>query len=446
MQPGKALTVGLIGTSALFAMGLVRFGGAPDVGMIRPLQAEPPLSFDVHTLGTGQTLGQLMEAASLTINEQQELLMAFREQASPRRMRTGTEVTFQRNTRDGSLRAVDVALSPDETVHLTRQSLGWQSETVQTPVWVDTVYVAGEIKDVLWNAVTGNPGLASMTPGDRALLIHKLDQVFQWQVDFSRQIQEGDFFRFAFERQVRPDGSMRDGVLLSAELINQGASYRAIWFDPDGDGQGSYFDAEGKSVRRAFLLKPLSYSRISSRFTMSRFHPILKTWRAHTGVDYAAASGTPVMATADGVVVHRGRRGNYGNAVEIQHPNGFLSRYAHLSAFPPGLKVGDRVHQEDIIGYVGMTGLATAPHLHYELRRRGSAIDPLSVDLPQGNPVPDEEREVWDAHLAVSLALLERLPTQPAPTIASMTTDDLDESGRIRPEESPAVAGGSAPR
>ena len=440
MQLGKYLTLGIAAILGLAGLGLVRAGDAVDTGMVKPLYATPPLNLDIRTLGGGETLGQLLESAQLSHNEQQELLMAFREQASPRRMRVGTEVTIQRHAGSGALRGLEVGLSPDETVRLTKRALGWSSETVRTPVWVDTVFVAGEIKDVLWNAVAGNPTLGEMTPGDRALLIHKLDQVFQWQVDFSRQIQEGDFFRFSVERQVRPDGSMREATILSAELVNQGMPLHAIWFDPSGDGQGSYYDLEGQSVRRAFLLKPLSYSRISSRFTNSRFHPIRKTWRAHRGVDYAAARGTPVMATADGVVVKRGRSGSYGNLVEIQHANGFTTRYAHLNGFAPGVKLGDRVRQEDIIGFVGMTGLATGPHLHYELRRRGTALDPLSVDLPQGDPVPSEAEEQWGVHLQASLALLERLPSEPAATVASLTAGDLDETGRAvetMPTQSP---------
>ncbi len=431
MQLGKQLTTVVVATVGLVGLGLVAASGPPpDSGMVQPLYATPPLHLDIRTLGGGETLGQLLEAANLSAAEQQEVLMAFREQASPRRMRAGTEVTFQRHVGTRDLRAVEVGLSPDETVRLHRRALGWTSQTVQTPVWVDTMFVAGEIKDVLWNAVVGNPRLGEMTPGDRALLIHKLDQVFQWQVDFSRQIQEGDFFRFSVERQVRPDGSMREATILSAELVNQGLPLHAIWFDPSGDGKGSYYDLEGQSVRRAFLLKPLAYSRISSRFTNSRFHPIRKTWRAHRGVDYAAARGTPVMATADGVVVKRGRSGSYGNLVEIQHANGFSTRYAHLNGFAPGINVGDRVRQEDIVGYVGMTGLATGPHLHYELRRRGTALDPLSVDLPQGDPVPAEAEEAWGVHLAQSLALLDELPSEPAATVASLTSDDLDDSGR----------------
>jgi murein DD-endopeptidase MepM/ murein hydrolase activator NlpD len=147
-------------------------------------------------------------------------------------------------------------------------------------------------------AVVGNPVLNSMSPGDANRLIDQLDKVFQWQIDFSRQIRVGDTYRFAFEREVRPDGSMRAGRLLAAEMVTANTAYHALWFDPNEDGDGSYYNLEGESVRGEFLLKPLTYRRISSTFTNSRFHPLLKTWRAHRGIDYAADRGTDIMATS----------------------------------------------------------------------------------------------------------------------------------------------------
>jgi murein DD-endopeptidase MepM/ murein hydrolase activator NlpD len=266
--------------------------------------------------------------------------------------------------------------------------------------------------------------LESVPVRDRALLIHHLDQVFQWQVDFSRQIQRGDRYRFVFQREVRPDGSMRSGHLIAAELVNAGTSFHAIWFDPEGDERGGgYFDMEGKSVRRAFLLKPLEFRRISSRYTNSRFHPILKTWRAHRGVDYAASSGTEIMATSDGVVTRRGGLGALGNAVEIRHPNGYLTRYGHMSRFNADVRVGTRVKQGQVIGYVGATGLATAPHLHYELWLNGRPVDPLGIDVPAGDPVPDAQRGRWDAERALRIGLLERMP---AHRLAGVTNTPLD--------------------
>ncbi|MDH3271815.1 MAG: M23 family metallopeptidase [Gemmatimonadota bacterium] len=381
----------------------------PDVGELDPVYAPPAEYVEIVSLARGQTFGELLYGA-IDANEQAALLLAFQEHASPRRMRQGTEITLRYRPDDEWLRGVDVAVTPDETIRLDRTIVGWESNRIETPVYVDTLYASGEIETVLWNAVVDNPVLADLTFEDRNRLIDHLDRVFQWQVDFSRQIRVGDTYRFAFEREVRPDGSMRAGRLLAAEFVNSGTPYHAVYFDPNDDGRGSYFDLDGESVRRAFLLKPLAYRRISSRYTMSRFHPVLRTWRAHRGVDYAANAGTEVMATSDGVVIHRGPKGSYGNLVEIRHPNGFITRYAHLRAFARDLVVGSRVKQSDVVGYVGMTGLATAPHLHYEMMRGGNHMDPLSVDLPAGDPVPSDDRVRWRTEMTGRVALLETIP------------------------------------
>jgi murein DD-endopeptidase MepM/ murein hydrolase activator NlpD len=381
----------------------------PDVGRLARVHVPPAEIVRIHSLNAGQTFGGLLNGV-VSPNEQASLLMAFREHASPRRMRQGTEISLRFLPASEELRGVDVALTPDETVRLSREFLGWRSELIETPVYVDTLYATGEIENALWNAVVRNPILVGLTFEDRNSLIDHLDQVFQWQVDFSRQIRAGDTYRFVFEREVRPDGSMRAGKLLAAEMVNQGTAYHAIWFDPNDDGRGSYFDLDGESVRRAFLLKPLAYRRISSRFTNSRFHPILQTWRSHRGVDYAADAGTEIMATSDGVVIHRGYDNSYGNSIQIRHPNGWVTRYAHMRGFRSGIVVGSRVKQGEVIGYVGSTGLATGPHLHYEMLRSGRHIDPLSVDLPAGDPVPSQDRLRWRDEMTVRVALLETIP------------------------------------
>jgi murein DD-endopeptidase MepM/ murein hydrolase activator NlpD len=381
----------------------------PSVGRLDPLYVPAAEDVQVFALRSGQTIGGLLQG-TISANEQASLLMAFRERADPRRMRPGTEITFRFLAEDENLRGVDVALHPDSTVRLSRDMLGWSSEIIRTPIYVDTLYATGDISTSLWNAMVGNPAMSGLTAADRGRLIDHLDQVFQWQVDFSRQIRDGDTYRFVFEREVRPDGSMRAGRLLAAELVTGGTPYHAIWFDPNGDGSGSYFDLAGESVRRAFLLKPLAYRRISSRFTNSRFHPILRTWRSHRGVDYAADAGTDIMATSDGVVIHRGFDSSYGNSVQIRHPNGFVTRYAHMRGFRGGIVVGSRVRQGEVIGYVGSTGLATGPHLHYEMLRGGRHIDPLSVDLPAGDPVPADDKTRWEREMSVRMALLETIP------------------------------------
>jgi len=412
-------------------------GSVPDIGMLQPLQVPPAEALQVRALGSGETFGELLQN-EISGSEQASLLMAFREHASPRRMRPGTEVTFRYRTGGADLRGIDVAMSRDETVRLTRDGAGWASHLVETPVYVDTLVASGAIENVLWTSVVGNPALSSMPIADRNQVIDYLDRVFQWQVDFSRQIRVGDTYRFAFEREVRPDGSIRGGRLLSAELVNSGTAYHAIWFDPNGDGQGSYYDLEGKSVRRAFLLKPLAFRRISSRFTAGRFHPVLKTWRAHRGVDYAADTGTEIMATSDGVVIQRGPNGGLGNAVEIRHPNGFVTRYGHLSRFRSGVVVGTRVRQGDIIGYVGMTGLATGPHLHYEMLRGGRHMDPLSVDLPAGDPVPADDMVRWADEMVQRVALLESIPGA-GPVRTALTESTPDDEAQVGVAETSAI-------
>ena len=420
-QPLRAL-LGLGGVAGL-GFAFMMPPAERNVGTMPPVFAVPAERVEVRQLGSGQTLGEVLSDAEPT--EQQALLLAFQEQASARRLRVGTEINLRYRAEDTWLRGVDVLLNPDSTVRLTRGELGWTSRIVHTPTWTDTLFAVGQIEDVLWNAVVESRALEQVPVRDRALLLHHLDQVFQWQVDFSRQIQRGDRYRFAFEREVRPDGSMRSGHLIAAELVNAGTSFHAVWFDPEQDGEGQYFDTEGKSVRRAFLLKPLEFRRISSRYTNARFHPILKTWRAHRGVDYAASAGTEIMATADGVVTRRGNLGALGNAVEIRHPNGYVSRYGHMSRFNPEVRQGTRVRQGQVIGYVGATGLATAPHLHYELWINGRPVDPLGIDLPPGDPVPADQRDRWDAELGTRMALLERMP---AHRLAGVTNAPIGEA------------------
>ena len=407
----------------------------PDAGRIDRLWVPPAETVEIYSLRNGDTFGEVLDG-TISANEQASLLMAFSEHASPRRMRQGTEITLRFLKDDEEIRGIDVALTPDETVRLHRDLLGWASEMIETPVYVDTLHASGEIETGLWNAIVMNPALATMQYVDRNELIDRLDDVFQWQIDFSRQIRQGDTYRFVFEREVRPDGSMRSGRLLAAELLNRGTQFHAIWFDPNGDGRGSYFDLEGESLRRAFLLKPLSYRRISSRFTNSRYHPILNTWRSHRGVDYAADAGTEVMATSDGVVTERRFDGSYGNTVLIRHPNGFQTRYAHMRAFRNGVVVGTRVLQGEVIGYVGMTGLATGPHLHYEMLQSGRHMDPLSVDLPPGDPVPSDDRMRWLDEAAARVALLDGIPG--AGPVRTLVVDAEAQEGQT-------VAAGAAP-
>jgi len=409
--------LGLIGVLGVMgsSLALVLFTGkeVPTVGLVAPVFAAAPERVELRALNRDETLGDLL-AGVLDANDQNRFVRALPQRANPRRLRPGTEVAFRWLTAAPSeLRAVDITLDADLTVRMTPSTGGWKSLVMATPVVTDTVWASGEIESgsSLWDAVIGSDGLKGVDPRDKAKLFLDLSDIFQWQVDFVRQIRPDDFYRFSYERAVRPDGTMRVGHVLSAELVNQGRPYAAVWFDPNGDGAGTYYDEDGNSVRLAFLLSPVALRfRISSRFTNSRFHPVLQIWRAHRGVDFAAATGTPVQATGNGVVIERARENTYGNTIVIRHSNGWTTRYAHMNNFASGIRVGSQVDQADVIGYVGMTGLATGPHLHYEMRVRGTPADPLAIDLPAGDPVPKEQWDLWEAQSGVRLALLDRLP------------------------------------
>ncbi|HIE54487.1 MAG TPA: peptidase M23, partial [Chromatiaceae bacterium] len=220
--------------------------------------------------------------------------------------------------------------------------------------------------------------------------IMELADIFGWDIDFALELREGDQFRVLYEEQYLDGKKLRNGPILGAEFINQGKSYRAIRYT-DSKGDTAYYDPDGHAKRRAFIRTPVKFSRISSRFTRKRWHPVLKKWRSHKGVDYAAPRGTPVKATGNGTVVFRGKKGGYGNVIFLRHGGKYTTVYGHLSRFAKGVKNGSKVKQGQIIGYVGSTGLATGPHLHYEFRINGIHRNPLTVKLPKTLRLPESE-------------------------------------------------------
>jgi len=233
----------------------------------------------------------------------------------------------------------------------------------------------------------------------------QLADIFAGDIDFHRDLRRGDRFSVVFESLTHFGKPVRTGRILAAEFINQGRSYRAIWF-ADAAGKGGYYTPEGKNVRKAFLRSPLEFSRITSGFSLSRFHPILHKWRAHKGVDYGAAIGTRVKSTADGVVEFAGTKGGYGRAVILRHQGHYTTLYGHLSAFAAGLKKGRRIAQGDIIGYVGASGWATGPHLHYEVRINGAYQNPLAIALPSAPPLSPQQLVEFQAQVQPLLAQL----------------------------------------
>lgn len=213
------------------------------------------------------------------------------------------------------------------------------------------------------------------------------------KIDFIRDLRSGDRFRIIYETYSHEGRDVGAGRILALEFINRGKAYEAVWFSPDGKN-GSYYDFEGSSLQGAFLRTALKFSRISSTFGL-RKHPVHGTWRGHNGVDYAAPTGTPIHATADGVIDFRGWQNGYGNTIILKHHNGISTLYAHQSRFENGLKKGDSVQQGQLIGYVGSTGWSTGPHLHYEFRVNNKPVDPLSVDLPVARTLDKSHRAAF---------------------------------------------------
>jgi murein DD-endopeptidase MepM/ murein hydrolase activator NlpD len=258
-------------------------------------------------------------------------------------------------------------------------------------------YAMGRITDSLYQSGVA-AGLADK-------LIIELADIFGYDIDFVQDIRVGDRYTVIYEDLYKDGKKLRAGDILAAEFVNQGQSLRAVRYT-DPQGNAGYYAAGGQSLRKAFLRTPLDVFRVSSNFSRSRFHPVLNRMRAHLGTDYAAPTGTPIKATGDGRITFMGSKGGYGRAVVVKHGSSYETLYAHMSRFRPGLGYGSRVQQGQVIGYVGTSGLATGPHLHYEFRVNGAHRDPRKVILPRANALP---RQHVDHFKASSTPLLSQL-------------------------------------
>lgn len=236
--------------------------------------------------------------------------------------------------------------------------------------------------------------------------MHTWSQFFQWDIDFATDVRPGDSFSIIYDEFYIRGEKVKTGDIVAAEFINRGKKYRAVRYE-DPKGNIDYYTPDGHSLKRRFSRTPVKFSRISSHFTLKRWHPILHRFKKHTGVDYAAPTGTPVKATSNGRVEFVGVKGGYGNAVILQHGQHYSTLYGHLKNFAKHLKKNQRIKQGQVIGYVGMTGLATGPHLHYEFRIDGKHRNPLTVKLPQGYPVPKKYREDFRKQTQKTIAKLE---------------------------------------
>lgn len=298
---------------------------------------------------------------------------------------------------DGSLVALRFNNVNGKQFIIEKTNSGFSTRTLELQTEKRVLFRTGLINSTLF-AATDAAGLSDAAAS-------QLADIFSGDIDFHRDLRKGDRFSVILEMNYSNGEPLSTGNILAAEFINQGKTYKAFYFETSPN-HGSYFSSDGKSMRKAFLRSPIEFSRVSSGFKLSRFHPVLNKWRAHKGVDYASPIGTKVKVTADGTIEFVGKQGGYGNVITVKHQGRYTTVYGHLSRFASGLHRGQKVLQGDIIGYVGKTGLATGPHLHYEFKINGQQYDPLRVALPDAKPISAVQKAQF---LTATASIRERL-------------------------------------
>jgi murein DD-endopeptidase MepM/ murein hydrolase activator NlpD len=403
----------LIGLSTLPFLGIVAaFGTAPDTltndvvqeTTVQALALPRPIPLDngafdfwrEERIRPGDTLASLLGRLGVSAEETQRVLANKDAVAKLARMASGRTV-LARVTASGRLLFMRHVVDEQHMVSIERIQGEFQTKDSTIDARPTLVMRSGEVQHSLFGATD-----AADIPDSIA---SEMAEVFSGEIDFHRDLRKGDRFSVVYEAYYHEGALIKTGKLLAAEFTNNGERIQALRF-VDPAGNVGYFTPEGRSLKRAFLKSPLPFTRITSGFSMSRFHPVLQEWRAHRGIDYGAPSGTPVRAVADATVKFVGNQRGYGNIVVLDHATPYSTAYGHLSRFEKGLRKGARVRQGQLIGYVGMTGLASGPHLHYEFRVSGQQRNPLAMKLPTALPLDNRDKPRF---LAESAPLMHRL-------------------------------------
>lgn len=345
-----------------------------------PVAETDPLAKSV-VVANGDTLSTVFAKVGLSPAVMHAVLASSPDAKQLSRLKIGQTLEFQL-TEQGELASLRSKLNSLETLALEQTPKGYVFKKEQVKPEVGTVYARGEIDSSLF--------LAAKRAGLSHNLTMDLANVFGYDIDFALDIRKGDSFEVIYEEKTVEGQRVGTGNILAARFTNRGKTYSAVRYTSK-DGTTSYYNADGTSMRKAFIRTPVDFARISSRFSNGRKHPILNKIRAHKGVDYAAPHGTPIKSAGDGKVLLAGRKGGYGNTVIIQHGQRYRTLYAHMQGFAKGVRNGSTVKQGQIIGYIGTTGLSTGPHLHYEFQVDGVHVDPLGLKLPMADPIAKSE-------------------------------------------------------
>ncbi|MBN1364507.1 MAG: peptidoglycan DD-metalloendopeptidase family protein [Syntrophaceae bacterium] len=361
-------------------MNYFREGTTPLLEANVPEQDGKHLKLVSDKIKKGETLSSIFAKYGIRPNEFLEIKTALANIHSLRDLRAGKPYSFTLND-ENYINSFTYEISDDTILKIEKVDGYFQAHKYNIPYESRILTIGGTIQKTLISAFGSER--------EDYLLALQVADILAWDIDFNIDIRIGDSFKIIVEGLYSDGKFKKYGQILSIEFINNNHTYSAYLFERDG--KKDYYNAEGQSLRRAFLKAPLNFRRISSRFSKNRLHPIRKIRCPHNGVDYAAATGTPVNVTADGTVNFAGYRGGFGKLIIISHPNGYRTYYGHLSRISKNIRQGKKVQQGDLIGYVGSTGLSTGPHLHYEMRLRNHPINPLKVKKIAGKPVPSTQ-------------------------------------------------------
>ena len=335
-----------------------------------------------HEIVQGDTLSNIFREMGLSAALLHQIVHSSKTAATLTDIKPGEILHVELNSQQ-NLTSLTLEHDKIHSLHIQAVASGFNCSEQSKDVEFRTAHIRGTIENSLY--------LSAKEAGLPEATILELADIFGWDVDFALEIRSGDSFTVIYQEEFLNGEKLRTGPILAAEFINQGHSYRAVRYEDDA-GKADYYTPEGHSMRKAFLRAPVDFRRISSHFAKQRWHPVLGKKRPHRGVDYAANTGTPVKAAGDGKIIHRSKKGGYGQTVIIQHAQGYTTLYGHLSRYAKGTRMGGMAKQGQVIGYVGQSGLATGPHLHYEFRVNGVHRDPLTVKLPDAEPIAKKYR------------------------------------------------------
>lgn len=418
----SALDQASAGTAQAAASGsqeypVARFDSVISSAVNEALTVPPATEWTTVSVKSGQSLSNIFDDAHLPPEDWMAITQLGGDCAQLKHLKAGDQMRLR--IANAQLQELVYPLDELRTLSVRRGDDGFESAVLTASLERRNAEAVGSIENSLF--------LDGRKAGLNDRMILQFADLFGYDIDFAQDLQEGDRFSVVYEQLYKDGKKLRDGDILAAEFTNNGKTYRAVRFVA-ADGTKAYYTPAGLSLRKAFIRTPVDFTRISSGFTLHRWHPILNRMRAHMGTDYAAPTGTPVHAACNGRVEFVGRKGGYGNVVVLRHGNQYETVYGHLSRFQKGLRVGAPVTQGQVIAFVGMTGLATGPHLHYEFRVNGMPVNPEKVTLPRSMPLESRTLAQFRSSSAPLVAALDSIDTNR--NVAQVTTSAAPQAAQ----------------